>query len=408
MDFGPFLEVGAGGAGSATVRNNGRISLQGPDSDVTVGGFEGSNSTGTLNIESGGQIEGLFYNIGGNVGNTGNVTVSGEGSKLLATGSAGPSSPFFGDAAFVTVGRNGTGTFRLEDGGDAEIRSGSDFTGFQAGRNDGSEGTIVVSGSGSTLNVDGNGSMPSFDSGSITIGRNAGSKGELRIEAGGEVTNQPNGMLAVGEQPGSQGKVTISGAGSTLEAGSDLLIGVTPQSDNIFDPSALDFSTGGSGTVTVESGGTLSAGSAENDGNDDVFIGSSGTLQIQSGGTLVGDVRNEGGTFSPGNSPGVAIIEGGLDHTGSIEFEIDGTVPGEFDQIDVTGDARFEGEFVLDFGDDITPDQGDQFKIVRAPEGVTVGDLDVSVSGLAESLDAGLEVSTTGITAKIEDSVSAG
>lgn len=100
---------------------------------------------------------------------------------------------------------------------------------------------------------------------------------------GGSITNDPEGLTIVGGTPSifgesasTVGTVTVTGSGSTFDAGQELFIGAG------FDVDAGGpiFDGPGTGQVTVENGASLSAGQAEGDGDNDIFIGNNGTLKI--------------------------------------------------------------------------------------------------------------------------------
>jgi autotransporter-associated beta strand protein len=115
------------------------------------------------------------------------------------------------------------------------------------------------------------------------------------------------------------GKLTFSGSSSytgatTVEQGSLLVNGQLNTS-----------------AVTVQSGGLL---------------GGSGTLGVV-------DVL-AGGTFSPGNSPGLISLSQ-LALAGTTLMEIDGLARGtEYDAVDVSGAITYGGSMVIDFGSSIT------------------------------------------------------
>lgn len=518
-EFEPFVNVGQGGEGLLEIRDTGRLTISGPTSGVNIGRFE--DGAGTLFVTSGGLIESLFYNIGRGGGSTGTVEVKGQDSLLLAQGVGGPSSEDSGQGAFITVGRNGSGTLDVHDGasvriesdegafpgfqvarnsgsegridvagdgssisvestggmtpvfhvgrgGDGEmtIRDGAtvegaifgtvgfdasgtgsldvhgansllslsgvggpdsdfsgdgaflnvglsgtgaldvrdggtvrirttngEFVGFQAGRNEGS-GTIRVAGDGSSIEVLGDGNVPSFQSGWAMVGRQG--TGTLEITEGGQVIHQQNGIMAVGFLSGSEGTVSVTGTNSVLDAGSNLIIGAESEFESPFSPDQISFASGGTGTVTVANGGTIRAGAADNDGLDDIFIGAGGTLEVLDGGTLIGDVRTQGGTFVPGNSPGLAMVQGDFDHDGTLNLEFAGTGAGEHDRIEIAGTAVVDGELTLSFLDGFTPAAGQRFDVLAADQGLELGDdLSVDIVGLPAGLTAKLLTGTT-------------
>ena len=72
--------------------------------------------------------------------------------------------------------------------------------------------------------------------------------------------------------------------------------------------------------------------------------------EINGDGTLNGDVLL-GGTLSPGNSPGILTINGGLSTSieSSFWFEIEGNTPGSYDQIIVNGPVNISSGTIFNF-----------------------------------------------------------
>lgn len=327
---GAFVTVGRDGTGTLRVEDGGQVeiatetgffpglqlgrnpgsqgvlSVIGAESAVTISNTNaarsdsvftvGRSGTGEATVEAGGQITGaLFMTLGRDGAATGTLTVSGEGSLVEISGEAGPDSSSAGDAAFINIGRDGTGILTIDNGGTTRITSDSgEFAGLQAGRNVGSDGSIVVDGPGSRLEIDGAGDTASLNAGWAKIGR--GGAGSLEITDGGQVFHDSFGVFVVGAEATGNGTVTLSGNDSRLDAGAALLIGADVSS-GAFSEDNIDFDPGGVGTVAVGSGAELEAGGQPNDGVADIFIGANGTLEIEGGGTLIGDVRVVGGNF---------------------------------------------------------------------------------------------------------------
>jgi hypothetical protein len=121
--------------------------------------------------------------------------------------------------------------------------------------------------------------------------------------------------------------------------------------------------TGGA-TLTNNAGGTID------------FNG--GTLRVDSGmdlnggilrghGTIEGEVRNNGGIFSPGHSPGKITINGNYTQgaNGTLNIEIAGTAPGtEYDQLRVNGTATLGGTLNVSLINGFHPAVGDVFQII--------------------------------------------
>ena len=110
---------------------------------------------------------------------------------------------------------------------------------------------------------------------------------------------------------------------------------------------------------------TVSAGTLVVDGN----ISTSSLTTVKSGATLggsgtVGDLLIEsGGFFSPGNSPGVTIVDGDYVQNGGLNLEIDGLTAGNgagfHDQVVVNGALTLSGSLNLTAFSGFTPANGD-------------------------------------------------
>lgn len=180
-----------------------------------IGGdlYVGNASTGMLTIENGGKVSNTWGYVGVDSGSTGTVTVTGSGSTWT-------------NSYELYVGFAGNGTLTIENGGTVSNTVGN------VGRDAGSTGTVTVTGAGSTWT----------NSGSLYVGR-AGT-GTLRIENGGTVTN---GIGYIGaSSPGGAGTVTVTGAGSSWINSDNLYIGLS-----------------GTGTLTIEDGGTVRVANTE-------------------------------------------------------------------------------------------------------------------------------------------------
>ena len=158
--------------------------------------------------------------------------------------------------------------------------------------------------------------------GQLTVGNNG--PGSLTISSGGKVTDQ-NGV--VGGNAGSKGTAQVSGAGSEWDNSRGLEVGVT-----------------GPGTLAVTNGGWVTAGTPSQPGA--IEIGSHGAVNA-SGGTLQGNVVvDAGGTLDPAS---VTMIVGNLNEASGGDTILEVTGPGEYGQIDITGDASFDGTFDINF-----------------------------------------------------------
>ena len=97
-----------------------------------------------------------------------------------------------------------------------------------------------------------------------------------------------------------------------------------------------------------------------------------GTIDVQQGmvsgnGTISGDVNNEGGSISPGNSSGMMVIEGNLTQGeyGSLLIELSGTTAGsQYDVLQVDGELSADGTLEVSLLDGFQPGLGDTFNIL--------------------------------------------
>jgi T5SS/PEP-CTERM-associated repeat protein len=209
-------------------------------------------------------------------------------------------------------------------------------------------GSVIVTGPGSTLTT-----------GGLIVGGDAGSSGSLLIQNGATasanmVAPGVGGGVSIGG--GTSGTVTVTGAGSTLNvapitsgffAGKEVFIGGFANGTLLVDQSAtvnaaganvfvsggfFGTQTGSPGLLTVRNGASLTANT--------VTINTNGTLNGD--GTIIGDVVLNGGTISPGNSPGTLNIDGDLAlNDGTLVIEIES--PSVFDLLAVSGNI-FVGE----------------------------------------------------------------
>jgi hypothetical protein len=125
----------------------------------------------------------------------------------------------------------------------------------------------------------------------------------------------------------------------------------------------IPFTNNGSVTVVAGelvfkmSGGTFDPGDTLTLGNGESLVGS---------GTLAADLVN-GGTVSPGVSPGLITVDGDYtqQETGLLIIELGGTTAGtEYDQLVVTGTATMHGTLTVTTLPGYTPQLGDTFFII--------------------------------------------
>jgi T5SS/PEP-CTERM-associated repeat protein len=315
------LGVGTGGNGTLTVSNGGKVevtdesafsgnAVQAGNSDssgtitvedagstltatgrMQIGAFD--NSTGHLNVTSGGHVQGTgtiddALEIGTGQNAVGDVQVSGAGSRIDTNGIL----LGFGSTA---DGLNNTASLSITDGG--QVKS--------AYLNSPYAGGVSIGASGSaSLTIDGTGSSLTIDP--VTSGFAAGKELVIGGFGNGTALVKNDALLDV-----TGGNIRVSGG---------------------FDGT----STTDAGLLTVRDGGMVNA--------DNVTVYTNGTLNGD--GTINGDVTVAGGTVAPGNSPGTLTINGDLLLTsGFLELQVDGL---DMDKLVVLGDLFFGDDLLID------------------------------------------------------------
>lgn len=174
-------------SGTLNIANGARMT--GTLSDVNIG----QSGTGTLVISSGGTFDTGIAKLGINAGDIGVATVTGPNSTWRVNSG-------------LDVGIAGSGTVSILNGGTV---SASSFTTVGAGT--GGNGTIVVSGTGSTWDSNGN---------SMVVGAGTNSVGFVRLENGGKIVSSTinQGQFTLGDVAGSLGTVIQTGGTATVTA----------------------------------------------------------------------------------------------------------------------------------------------------------------------------------------------
>ena len=203
---GPAIVLGsfAGSTGTMLVSDSGTDLVFASGTSVIVG----DDGTGTLSIANGATFEAdssdpdvdWGMDIGGNGTGDGTVTVDGTGSTLTV------------GAGGLSVGDAGQASLTVSDGATLDV---TDATfGLVIGTNEGSTGTVDITGDGSTLNSDG----------PIIVGESG--TGTLKIEDGGTITAfSDDAYISVGSVEGGNGTVTVTGSSTTVEYDGTLTVG---------------------------------------------------------------------------------------------------------------------------------------------------------------------------------------
>jgi T5SS/PEP-CTERM-associated repeat protein len=351
--------------------------------EVTVGG----NGNGSLQVQQGATVRNTDASIG-HFGGDGNVLVEDSGSKWISSGA-------------LTIGNTSFGVLSI--GAQGMVQSESAWIGFISG----ALGQVTVDGQqsvweiGQTLKLGdsldsgaaslslssstGSGSRvyvgdaaPAVGSGlalsetALVIADSAPETIGMSIYSGNTVQNAGNSYI--GPNAGQAGQVHVSGSGSlwsndgTLQVGGD-----------------------GSGVLTLEAGGQVSAAGG-------VTVGFSGSLL--GNGTVSADLVN-GGLVVPGllmlptsnTSIGSLAIAGNYLQapTGKIQMELAGTTLGQWDTIAISGgSATLDGtlEVLLDApgGTPFVPQLDDTFEVLTATDGLT----GTFINPILPALNAGL------------------
>ncbi|MDE7548661.1 autotransporter domain-containing protein [Acetobacter fabarum] len=330
---GTLALIGSGSiASSAGVHDNATLDISGStQSSVSIQSLDGTGNivTGStpniyspdVTITDGNSTFGNTFS--GTISGSGGLLVSG-GSETLSGGNTYTGSTGVSSGAMLTVSGGGSldNTNNIKNDGTVVL----DHADITVPDNTGANWTGVIAtgfDSGSTANMTlRNGSTIHSAGGTLTAGFGPGSSGTVTVdnssitesvvvagEHGTGVISVRNGssvtanLVALGNQATGSGHLDVTGAGSQLNIGS---YGLYVNAD-------------GSGTVSIQDGGTISSvGPVSFGDGSTVASGSTGTLSIAQGGTLAvggtnGIVDNEG---SAGNYE--FVLQGGtLKNTGS-------------------------------------------------------------------------------------------
>lgn len=290
-------QVAIGGASDTAAGGSGSVSLAGAGTELRVtgaGGFMsvGRSGIGSLSITSQAKVAAIVLNVGRATGSVGTLTVN--SGMLELTGQQTGASPV--GAAFTLGNRGGVGTATIVNNSLVTINN--------------------LGPLGASLNIGGTPTNP-LGTGTLTVVgasqvRVVAAPGLARARIGHDGTGTASfsgaSLLDVGDGdviiaglPGSVGTLTLT-SGSVLNAG---YVGVGSL------PGGID---GGSGRLFVNAS-TVNATTLEI-GKRSLLGGHLGTVNAQ--------VINRG-TISPGNSPGVIIINGAFDGSaGNIVLDVEG------------------------------------------------------------------------------------
>lgn len=285
-DLDAIVGRSAGSSGTVTVDGAGTNWTTGKV--LTVGQF----GAGTLTVSGGAVVTDQNAIVAEKIGGTGDVVVTGAGSTWHT-------------AQAMKIGDFGVGTLTVQNGGTVH-NEGDSSIGFDSTGN----GTVTVTGSGSTMN----------DDAFLYVGNQG--HGALNILAGGVVNDFQS---VIGFNPHSGGDVIVSGAGSQWNIAS---------TDTVSP--GLIVGEAGTGTLTISNGGKVTDVNAAIgqtlDGIGTVTVTGAGSTWANTGTLYVGyDATGagnaEGGTLKVlnGGTVGVNYLDVGTRVGSSGSFVLDGT-----------------------------------------------------------------------------------
>ncbi|MEL6479013.1 MAG: hypothetical protein AAFR17_16925 [Pseudomonadota bacterium] len=322
---------GVGGTGTVTVDGGGsQLLLTGGASRLSAGEQGGD---GTVNITNGGFIGTFDINVGegtsaefaaDNPGiatplSVGRLNISGAGSELRMSSEFGYyGAAYAGTNGYGDIGRgvNGKGYLSITDGGRLTVENEdgiSDQAFFRFGRDSGAYGYGIVSGAGSTLQVEQKGAVdPEFFDNNVGAELQIGQEGtgRLIVEDGGRVNvlgDDANLVVSLGERRSvgqtvtptneEQSALIVRDGGRVLVdsgdfGGSKLVVGARSEANGLL------LISGTGSIVEVKSDVTRTDGqgtSGEKTGAAGIIIGRDGRgeLRVENGGQLILDAADD-------------------------------------------------------------------------------------------------------------------
>ncbi|WP_193907415.1 autotransporter-associated beta strand repeat-containing protein [Cellvibrio polysaccharolyticus] len=388
--------VSAGGltlTGGSSIGDGNAVSVA-SGATLTLGG--GSETIGSL-LGAGNVVLGYNLTMGGNnASTTFSGVISGTGNGITKIGSGtftlSGSNTYTGSTTVSAGTLALSGGAAIDDTSAVTVSSGATLS-LNASETLGSlAGAGIVSLNGFTLSSGGNNSSTTFSGGLIGSGGFAKTgSGTLTLSGSnsstftGDTTASGGGTLSVASDD-NLGSGTLSINNSTLGITGattiDNSIALTNGATISNTPAVtLSGAISGSGSLSKADSGVLSLSGTSNYGGSTTVLagtlsvagalnGTSG-VAVSSGATLTGSgsvtnlVVTNGGTLSPGNSPGVFTVNGNLQmNSGStLAVEINGVTAGtEYDQVIVNGTVSLAGNLVASHG--YSAGQGDSYTII--------------------------------------------
>ncbi len=387
---------------NVTLDGNGSITGTGNSTLTSTGGFQVMNGTVTAILAGNGALNKTTFGtvtLGGANAYTGTTNVT--AGTLVVTGSVANTSVVnVAAGATYTVDQNGTIAVLNNNG---TINGNSTLT----------AGTYNL-GNGTLINTSlGNGTLVS--NGNVSINSTLGSN-NITVQTGTMTLQQPNllnpnatltinstAVLVLGN--GNTAINTIGGNGTLDEANGVLTIanGIGTFNGTVTGGVATDGSLTSSGNLNLAAGTvnvypngtTVTAGTLLVNGllvTPLTTVDAGATLG--GNGTVTGDVVDNGGTVSPGNSPGIITIGGNYTEAGTLKIEIAGTSgpgsPTGHDQVVVGGNTTIIPATstlnLVKFNPAYEPALGDTFKIISGAAGSITGHFGTFTSNFTTDL----------------------
>lgn len=252
---------------------NGRITVSGPGSKLQFNGestfinlANSNGATGTMTVDTGASVQGLFYLGIGRNGGVGNLVVDGAGSVLSLNGVASQAANGASALAAFEIGRNGgIGQATVGNGGRIVLSGNQARTNrltLALGRDISSTGVLKIAGAGSEVLlqvasvVAGGGPSESFNP-LMNVGRDG--HGLLDISAGGALRLVGNAVSAPGAARdttlniGGLSDTATSGRGTASVSGAGSLLSVTGGDASI----RVGRGPGGMGELSITNQGTV-------------------------------------------------------------------------------------------------------------------------------------------------------
>lgn len=258
----------------------------------------GRSGTGTLTVNNGGLVTASSVSLGFNPGSSGTLNVSDQGSRLTCS--------------VLVIGSAGSGVLTISGGAKVNDQLGSITNGIS-----GSSGAATIAGAGSRWDNAVNMSLGLGDQSTLI----------LQDGAGG---SSGSGGLIIGENPGASASMTLQGTGTTWDDTGGVIIqsntnnvGALNVQDGAILTTTSTFSMGQAGTLTISGAGSVIdagglvqghitvSGTGSQWGNSQT-VTNFGSLSIQNGGIV--SIQNTGTISSTSdliNNGTVAIGDGG-------------------------------------------------------------------------------------------------